>query len=226
MYILIGICPSLATVNLNKVWALAFSPVASLIFGRMCLSNYDCWSSVTSLPESNKDGIWIPWPLMHTLVHLATTCCIISHFWFCLNGDIVNLINLAFFIISLTNREIIWSPISNSEITLNKRLVWELLFFCPLVWSMTKWGLSFQVVLVANPCCSFQAVCFPGPVSCLILHNSLSNGWCLCSTSKKSLGSGTHLSLEQVVGIWAFPSMACRCIHSCHWMYSGACCLH
>ena len=80
MYIFIGICPLLATVNLNKVWASAFSPVAILIFGWMYLLKYDCWSSVTSLLESNKDGIWIPWALMHTLGHLATAHCIISIF--------------------------------------------------------------------------------------------------------------------------------------------------
>ena len=40
-----------------------------------------------------------------------------------------------------------------------------------------------------------------------------SNGQCPCSTSKKDLDLGSHLSLEQVVGAWAFPSMAWQCIH-------------
>ena len=35
---------------------------------------------VTSLPESNKDGIWIPWALMHTFGLLATAHCMISNF--------------------------------------------------------------------------------------------------------------------------------------------------
>ena len=80
VYIFIGICPSLAAVSLNKEWVSAFSPVAGLIFGSICWSKYNCQSSVTSLPESNRDGIWIPWELMHTLEHLATACCIISIF--------------------------------------------------------------------------------------------------------------------------------------------------
>ena len=89
MYILNGTCPSLATVNLNKVWALAYSPIAGLIFGRMCLLKYHCWSSVTSLPESNKDGILIPWVLIHTLGHLATKCSLhYLHFCFYKNGGI------------------------------------------------------------------------------------------------------------------------------------------
>ena len=67
VYILIDICSSLATVNLNKLWVSAFSPVASLIFGRMCLLKYDCQSSVNLLPESNKMEFefyghsWTPW---------------------------------------------------------------------------------------------------------------------------------------------------------------------
>ena len=139
---------------------------------------------------------------MHTLGHLATADCIIFYFCFCQNGGIINLINQAFIIISF-----IFSM--------------RTIPFSPMVWFVTKGGLSFPVVLVADPHCSFQAVCFPGPASYLILHNSVSNGQCLCSTGKKVLDSGSHHSLEHVVWVWASPNMVCQDIHSHHWMYSG-----
>ena len=136
VYIFVGICPSLATVNLNKQWASAFSPVAGLIFGSICWSKYDCWSSVTSLLESNKDGIWIPWALMHTLGHLATAHCIIS---ILVSAEMEAFLNC---IIKQFSSWLWWGPLT----------------FSPLGWSMTKGGLHFPVSLVAS-----QAVCSQRP---------------------------------------------------------------
>ena len=79
VYLFTGSCPSLVTMRWNNWWASAFSLVATWILGRRCCSKYDYLSSITSLPKSNKDGIWIPWALMDTLGLLATACCIISN---------------------------------------------------------------------------------------------------------------------------------------------------
>ena len=141
VYILNGICPSLATVNLSKLWVLAFSPVASLIFGRMCWSKHDCWSTVTLLPEFNKDRIWIPWTRMHTLEHLATAICMILILVSAEMGAFFN-----------------WKIKSFSSLS-----GWGLLSISPFSWSMTKGGLSFPDFWVAN-----QAVYFPRPVFCLV----------------------------------------------------------
>ena len=145
VYILIGICPSLVTVYLNEVWAYAFSCITSLIFGRMCLLKYDSWSSITSLPESKKHRISIPLALMHTLGHLATAHCIISIF------VSAKMEALLLWQIKLFSSFSVWGPL-----------------FSPLVWLVTKGGLSFPIVSVANWCYFSQTACSQWPVSSLI----------------------------------------------------------
>ena len=66
---------------------------------------------------------------------------------------------------------------------------------------------------------SFSGSLFSRASFDLTLHNFLLNGQCLYNTHKLVLGSGSHLSQEQVVGIWASPSMACQSNHSSHLPY-------
>ena len=71
---------------------MAFLPVTGLIFGRMCLVKYDCWSSVTSVLESNKDGAF-----GNSSLHYF-------HFGLCQNGGTVNFTNQVFFSLRVSMR--------------------------------------------------------------------------------------------------------------------------
>ena len=91
----IGDCQSKQSVSISLLTC------CKLNFCRMYLLKYDCQSSVTLVLESNKDGIYIPWALMHTLG--AFSNCSLHNLHFCLsqNGGIINLTKQVLLIVFL-----------------------------------------------------------------------------------------------------------------------------
>ena len=78
IYCFMGSYPSFAAVKLNKMWASDFSPIGVFILGSRCSLKCEYRINDTSLPESNKDGIWTPILAILILGHFATACCMIS----------------------------------------------------------------------------------------------------------------------------------------------------